>query len=226
MKVTGVIFDMDGVIIDSEPQWMAAQINTLARLGIQITEQDCEQLTRGKRIDELAQVWIERFQLKLDKQALIEEILLCGSQAIRQVGTALPGLYQLLDFLTENHIRLALATSSPPAMIKVVFDRLDLWHYFPIVCSAMDEEYGKPHPAVYLHAVKKLGLSVNECIVIEDSVTGMIAAKAASLRTFVVNPQCHHAQFAIADGHFLSLFDVIKWLEHLSLKNDHIIGKA
>ncbi|WP_150539040.1 hexitol phosphatase HxpB [Actinobacillus vicugnae] len=213
MKVTSVIFDMDGVIIDSEPQWAEAQIHTLAQLGIQITEHDCEQLTRGKRIDELAQVWIDRFQLKLDKQVFMQDILKHGSYAISQAGTALPGLYPLLDFLTQNHFRLALATSSPPMIIKAVFDRLDLWHYFPILCSAMDEEYGKPHPAVYLQAVKKLGVSGNECVVIEDSVTGMIAAKAANLTTFVVNPQAHQAKFAIADERLSSLFDVIKRLE-------------
>lgn len=80
-------------------------------------------------------------------------------------------------------------------------------------CSANDEQYGKPHPAVYLKALQKLGISANECIVIEDSVVELIAAKAASLRTFLVNPDYQNERFAIADARLASLFDVIKKLE-------------
>ncbi|WP_409500732.1 hexitol phosphatase HxpB [Mannheimia glucosida] len=213
MQINSVIFDMDGVMIDSEPQWAEAQIAVLADLGINITEQDCEQLTRGKRIDELSDTWIKKFQLSVSNQALSEAILAHGCAAIEQHGKALTGLYELLDFLKSNHIKLAVATSSPPVVIKAVFDRLKLWDYFPIQCSAMDEEYGKPHPAVYLSAVKKLGIEKQECIVIEDSVTGLIAAKAANLTTFLVNTNYQNEKFSIADKRMASLLDVIEKLK-------------
>lgn len=213
MKISSVIFDMDGVMIDSEPQWAEAQIEVLETLGINITVEDCEKFTRGKRIDELSETWIKKFNLTISNAELSEAILAYGCNAIQKSGSALAGLYELLDFLQSNNIRLAVATSSPPVIIKAVFDRLKLWDYFPIQCTAMDEDYGKPHPAVYLSAVKKLGIEKQECIVIEDSVTGLIAAKAANLTTFLVNPHYQNEKFSIADERMLSLLDVITKLK-------------
>ncbi|MEG9533986.1 hexitol phosphatase HxpB [Mannheimia indoligenes] len=213
MKISSVIFDMDGVMIDSEPQWAEAQIEVLETLGINITVEDCEKFTRGKRIDELSETWIKKFNLTISNAELSEAILTYGCNAIQKSGYALAGLYELLDFLQSNNIRLAVATSSPPVIIEAVFDRLKLWDYFPIQCTAMDEDYGKPHPAVYLSAVKKLGIEKQECIVIEDSVTGLIAAKAANLTTFLVNPHYQNEKFSIADERMFSLLDVITKLK-------------
>ncbi|QLB18233.1 hexitol phosphatase HxpB [Mannheimia granulomatis] len=213
MKISSVIFDMDGVMIDSEPQWAEAQIEVLETLGVNITVEDCEKFTRGKRIDELSETWIKKFNLTISNAELSEAILAYGCNAIQKSGSALAGLHELLDFLQSNNIRLAVATSSPPVIIKAVFDRLKLWDYFPIQCTAMDEDYGKPHPAVYLSAVKNLGIEKQECIVIEDSVTGLIAAKAANLTTFLVNPHYQNEKFSIADERMLSLLDVITKLK-------------
>ncbi|ACA30799.1 hexitol phosphatase HxpB [Histophilus somni] len=213
MQINSVIFDMDGVMIDSEPQWAKAQIAVLAEFGIAITEKECEKFTRGKRIDELSETWIKKFNLSVSNQKLSEAILENGCNAIAQTGIALKGLYELLAFLKSNHIKLAVATSSPPVVIKTIFDRLKLWDYFPIQCSAMDEEYGKPHPAVYLRAVKKLGIEKQECIVIEDSITGLIAAKAANLTTFLVNSNYENEKFSIADERMASLLDVMTKLK-------------
>lgn len=213
MKVTCIIFDMDGVIIDSEPQWAKAQIAALAKLGINITEQDCEKLTRGRRIDQIAKIWIKNFNLQnIDEKALAKVILENAYHAILEEGKAQQGLYELLDFLKHRQFRLALATSSSPIVIKAVFDKLNLWDYFEFQCSADDEPYGKPHPAVYLTAMQKLGVSPSECIVIEDSVTGLIAAKAATLRTFIVNPNFEQPYFSLADQRMATLFDVIHHL--------------
>ncbi|URJ85622.1 HAD family phosphatase [Pasteurella multocida] len=87
------------------------------------------------------------------------------------------GLYELLHFLKARHIKMAVATSSFPKIIQAVFDKLKLWGYFILQCSADDEQFGKPHPAVYLKTIQKLGISSKECLVIEDSVVGLIAAK-------------------------------------------------
>ncbi|RGE48016.1 hypothetical protein MHD_05935 [Mannheimia granulomatis] len=155
----------------------------------------------------------KKFNLTISNAELSEAILAYGCNTIQKSGSALAGLYELLDFLQSNNVRLAVATSSPPVIIKAVFDRLKLWDYFPIQCTAMDEDYGKPHPAVYLSAVKKLGIEKQECIVIEDSVTGLIAAKAANLTTFLVNPHYQNEKFSIADERMLSLLDVITKLK-------------
>lgn len=214
MKINTVIFDMDGVIIDSEPQWAKAQIDTLAECGVTISEQDCEQLTRGKRIDEIAKIWIQTFKLDMDPSIVADNILHKACSYILQEGSAMEGLYPLLEYLQSKQMRMAVATSSAPVIIQAVFDKLKLWDYFVLQCSANDEQYGKPHPAVYLSVLEKLGISSTECIVIEDSVVGLIAAKAASLCTFLVNPNYQNERFAIADARLANLFDVIKRLEN------------
>lgn len=213
MKITSVIFDMDGVMIDSEPQWAEAQIIELAKYGVTITEVDCDKYTRGTRLDQLADIWIQRFNLPVENAVLVEAILERTCQAITQEGMAMTGLYELLDYLKAKNLRLAVATSSPNRVIQAVFERLNIADYFEIQCTAFDEEYGKPHPAVYLRAVEKLAVPKHECLVIEDTVTGLIAAKAASLTAFLVNPNYRQDRFAIADGRFASLLDVVEHLK-------------
>ncbi|MGQ0287064.1 hexitol phosphatase HxpB [Pasteurellaceae bacterium 22721_9_1] len=210
MAIKNVIFDMDGVLIDSEPFWAAAQIESLAQYGVSITEPDCEKYTRGTRIEELVQIWIDMFQIDVDNAILKQQILENVCTKISQQGQAMPGLFELLDFLKTQQISTALATSSNRQVIKAVFDRLNLWDYFPIQCSAADEELAKPHPAVYLSAIKALKATPKECIIIEDSVTGLIAAKAANVRTFIVNEKYSNERFAIADERMASLHQALE----------------
>ena len=96
MAVKNVIFDMDGVLIDSEPFWAEAQIETLAGYGIQISEPDCEKYTRGVRIDELAQIWIDLFNINLDYLLLKQQILDNVCEKISTQGKAMAGIYEVL----------------------------------------------------------------------------------------------------------------------------------
>ncbi|MDH2926573.1 HAD family hydrolase [Lonepinella koalarum] len=213
MTIKYVIFDMDGVLVDSEPFWAESQIETLAQYGVHITEPDCEKYTRGVRVDELATIWCEMFNLAIQSTALRNQIVDTVCQKISANAQPMDGVYELLDFLKEKHIPVALATSSDRQVIKAVFDKLNFWDYFPIQCTAADEELAKPHPAVYLTAVKALNAKVKDCMIIEDSVTGLIAAKAANVRTFIVNEKFNDERFAIADERMASLRDVLAKLK-------------
>lgn len=205
-----VIFDMDGVIIDSEPFWREAQISTLAEYGAVVTVEDCIKHTMGKRIDALAQTWVDMHNLAVDGKTLEVQIVDKLSKLIEQGGQALPGVNELLEALKAKGYRIALATSSTNALIATVLGKLEIRHYFDQVCSADDEEYGKPHPAVYLKAAQKIDVAPKDCIVIEDSATGMIAAKAASMTTFLVSHETHLPKFSLADGNFETLHEVIE----------------
>ncbi|WP_386691001.1 MULTISPECIES: HAD family hydrolase [unclassified Lonepinella] len=209
MTIKHVIFDMDGVLVDSEPFWAESQIETLAQYGVHISEPDCEKYTCGVRVDELATIWCEMFNLPIQSTALRNQIVNTVCQKITDNGQPMDAVYELLDFLKDKHIPIALATSSDRQVIKAVFDKLNFWSYFPIQCTAADEELAKPHPAVYLSAVKALNAKVKDCIIIEDSVTGLIAAKAANVRTFIVNEKFNDERFAIADERMASLRDVL-----------------
>lgn len=206
------IFDMDGVIIDSEPLWQEAQIKVLANHHSSITANDCIRHTMGRRIDDVAKIWCKLHQLavnpKVIEQGIVNEVV----QLIHEKGKAKVGLNELLKFLTANKYQIALATSSNKVVIDAVFTRLGIASYFQIVSSAEDEVYGKPHPAIYINTLKKMNIAPENCIVLEDSVTGLIAAKAASLFTLVTPEDKTDPRFSLADGIFSSMLEVVAYL--------------
>lgn len=209
MNKQAVIFDMDGVIIDSEPLWQTAQIESLALFGVTISREDCERLTMGKRIDDIARTWCDTHSLSVAATELQTMILTRLCDAISRQGEAMKGVYRALETFIARELKIALATSSNHVVIKAVFDRLGLWEKFSVICSAEDEVNGKPHPDVYLSAAKALGVDVSQCLVIEDSFTGLTAAKRAEMTTYLVSPEHHNEKFAIADARFSDLDAVV-----------------
>ena len=115
----------------------------------------------------------------------------------------------MLHDLAQRSLVIGVASSSPPALIDTVIDKLGIRTYFQVLCSAMDEEFGKPHPAVYLTTAARLGVEPHECLVFEDSMTGVRAAKAAGMTTVAV-PAAHQyedGRFTEADLKLRSLND-------------------
>ena len=215
MEKNTFIFDMDGIIIDSEPFWRQAQIETLLKYNITISISDCIKYTMGKRIDDVALIWCQLYQLTVNPKEIEIAIINAVVNLINTKGEAKKGLYELLDFLTKNKYTIALATSSSLPVINAVFNRLSIAKYFKVVCSADNEAYGKPHPAIYINAAKKLGVGIANCYVLEDSVTGLIAAKAASMHTFVIPENNLDPRFSLANNIFSSMLDVKKYLENI-----------
>ena len=216
MILNTFIFDMDGVIIDSEPFWRQAQIKILSTYNVTVTVEDCIKNTMGKRIDDVALTWCQLHQLSINPKILEKEIITAVVQLITEKGKAKKGLFELLDFLTKNNFNIALATSSSKPIIDAVFNRLNIDSYFKVVCSADDEEYGKPHPAIYLKAAKLLEVFPANCLVLEDSVTGLIAAKAASMNTIVIPEDKNDPRFTLANSIFTSMLDVVNYLKPLT----------
>ena len=215
MKPTTFIFDMDGVMIDSEPFWRTAQINLLKDLGHSITVQDCIRYTMGKRIDDVAKTWCDLYSLKIEAKQLEQQILDQVVVNILKDGQAIDGLLDLLHFLKKENYKIGLATSSSWKIIEAVLHKLEVKHFFDEICSADDEQYGKPNPAVYLKVMQKLESKPSECIILEDSVTGMIAAKASMAFTIVLNADISDPKFSIADHRSTSLPSVLSYLKAL-----------
>ncbi|MGY5353796.1 hexitol phosphatase HxpB [Wenyingzhuangia sp. IMCC45467] len=215
MKPTTFIFDMDGVMIDSEPFWRTAQINLLKDLGHSITVQDCVRYTMGKRIDDVAKTWCDLYSLKIEAKQLEQQILDQVVVNILKDGQAIDGLLDLLHFLKKENYKIGLATSSSWKIIEAVLHKLGVKQYFDEICSADDEKYGKPNPAVYLKAMQKLKSKPMECFILEDSVTGMIAAKASMAFTIVLNDDITAPKFSIADHRSTSLPSVLNYLKTL-----------
>lgn len=206
-----VIFDMDGILIDSEPAWEAAKFEVMQRIcGIQITQADAD-ATVGKRVEDIAYAWCKQFNLAPEKQQQIsEEMNNTVIKWIAQHGEALPGVLGSLQWLQQSGLKVALASSSNMQVINAVVDRLQLRDYFVSLNSANELPYGKPHPMVYLETAEKLDVSPLECLAIEDSVNGVIAAKAAQMEAVAIPPQAlqQDPRYSIADRRLDSLLEL------------------
>jgi sugar-phosphatase len=180
------IFDMDGLIIDSEPLWRLAEREVFATVGLELTDEGCRRTT-GLRSDEVVGYWFERRPWTgVDRTEVVRELENGVSRLISERGRALPGVHRAIDLIRGAGLRLALATSSSHEIIHVVLSTLGLVDVFEFACSAADEDRGKPDPAVYLTTVDRLGVAAGDCLAFEDSVAGVRAARAAGTFTIAV----------------------------------------
>lgn len=209
-----VIFDMDGVLIDSEPLWKIAMEKVFSEVGSNLTKADFQK-TVGLRIDEVVRFWHHHegwrnVTPEKVEQAIVEQM----GALIRQNGKPLEGVPEMLKFLAANNKKIGLATSSYAILIDEVLQVLELKSYFNFTHSAEHEEYGKPHPAVYLTAAKKLGVTPARCLVIEDSLNGIVSAKAARMKVVCVPEKTHHPEprLILADYQFESMSALLKAL--------------
>jgi sugar-phosphatase len=184
--IKAIIFDMDGLLVDSEPYWKIAEKICFGKLGLTLTDELLRQVM-GFRLTEVVEHWYN-YQPWGEKnfEAVEADVLETVKQLIIENANALPGVIQTLEFCKNNGYKIALASSSAMSLINVVVDKLNIRHYFDLLVSAEFEPYGKPHPSVFLTTAQKLNVLPTECLVFEDSVNGMIAAKAARMKCFVV----------------------------------------
>ena len=215
--IEGVIFDMDGLMVDSEPLWREAEIAVFAELGVTLTEADCRR-TKGWRTNEVIAYWHGLRPWPGPSVAEVETTLLDRMvDLLSHRSEALPGLMATLNFFTELNVPMAVASSSPRRLIDAVVDHLQVRDRFRALVSAEKEPYGKPHPAVFLNTADQLGVDPTRCLVFEDSLAGLIAAKAARMRAIAVPEASERRRpgFAIADRVLRSLneFSLAIWLE-------------
>jgi sugar-phosphatase len=181
-----VIFDLDGVLLDSEPFWLIAVRQGLLGVGIDPTP-DEYRLTQGMRVDRLVAYWHERYPWeKPTVEVVTAQILDIVLGLIRREGKALPGAQRAVELFAGLGLPLALASSSPMVVIDAALGKLGLSDRFSVIYSAEAEPYGKPHPGVYLSTAARLGVPPQKCLAIEDTVVGLLAAKAAQMACLCV----------------------------------------
>lgn len=215
--VDAVIFDLDGLLIDSEPLWWASEIEVFAGVGLHLDEADCARTT-GLRIDEVVALRYgeQPWPASAGTQAEVtDRVVAAVIDRIGRQGRALPGAVRAVEESARRGLRVGLASSSSRAIILAATARLGLGQRFDAVCSAEGLPLGKPHPAVYLDAAAALAVPPTRCLAVEDSINGVIAAKAARMRCLAVPdvPQRGRREFGIADAVLDSLdeLDDARW---------------
>lgn len=185
-RLSAIIFDMDGILIDSEPTWQKAEFQTMRELGLEISFDDTLQTT-GLRIDQVVSYWYQRFPWdNYDNSEVAGKIVDQVVSYINKDGIAMAGVISALDYCRDKKLKIGLATSSSHAIVDAVLNKLDIRHYFNSTQSAEHLAYGKPHPEVYLNCALELGISPTECIAVEDSFNGLVAARAANMQALAI----------------------------------------
>lgn len=192
IEARGFIFDMDGVVINSNPYHKIAWETFLQKKEIPVDDLYFENVLSG-RTGPTSLKLIFGKNLSPD---LLDKYLLEVDQAYQNIlrqseeNLAIPGIYDFLDSIREQGHRLALATSAPPLNIEMGLENLKLQGVFDVVVGKVDVSKGKPHPEVYLTTLKAIGLPKENCIVFEDSKAGIQSALSAGI-----------AVVGIASGH-------------------------
>jgi sugar-phosphatase len=215
--INTVIFDMDGLLIDSEPLWGQAMREVFATVGVELSMEQASHTT-GLRTVEVVDYWHNFFKWEGKSTELVaNEIIDSITAKIVAEGEVMEGLEYILNYFEQKKFKIGLASSSPLRLIQAAVKHFGIQDRFQVISSAEFETHGKPHPAVYLSCAKALGSTPLQCIAFEDSVTGMTAAKAARMKVVVV-PEIHNrnnARYALADVQLTSLTEF----------NDDILAK-
>lgn len=215
--IEAIIFDMDGLLIDSEPLWHEAEIETANIVGIKMNKEQCFETT-GLKSDKIIEHWYEKHKWKYPSQKKVEERLINKLiSLVEKRGVEKAGAVNILEFFKKKRLKIALASSSQKIIINAVVKKLGIKKYFNAINSAEFEEYGKPHPAVYLKTAKLLKVNPVKCLAFEDSFNGLLAAKSARMKCVCVPDESieNSPKLAIADEVIPSLadFDNKTWKE-------------
>lgn len=195
-----VIFDMDGVLVDSQPYHFKADIDTMAEYGVikdqKFYESFAGTLTadRMRTLKEMFGLDVPVEEMTIKRENMILDIM--GKEDIKPVS----GIPEFLRSIKEKGLTTAVASSSDYKLINLILDRLKIAQYFDSVTSGSDVKRGKPSPDVFLLAAERIGIEPAECLVVEDSENGVKAAKAAGMKVLgYINPTSGKQDLSLAD---------------------------
>ncbi len=203
-----VIFDFDGVITDSEILHLRAFNNVLAQFGIEIDKKDYYTTYLGYTDSDCFKQLIENGLLKIDRQKipeLIEQKNKVFEKLARTEGRTIEGVHEFLNMLAQNNIPMAICSGALLTEIELLLEEAKLRHFFTTIVSAEHVGKGKPHPEGFLLTLKKLNdgrdmpISAEQCVVIEDSLWGLQAAKAAGMHSVAVTNSYDADQLQLAE---------------------------
>ncbi|OZB90576.1 HAD family phosphatase [Paenibacillus sp. XY044] len=219
MPVEAVIFDMDGVLVNSEPIYFEIERSSFAHFGAPVTEEEHHGYV-GVTLKSMWRQVLGKHKLSFP----LEEVLIYHQNNVLDIMAAHPELQPIphvipwLNWLHSRQVPLAVASSSPPSLIRIIMERTGLGTYFTVRLSGEEVESGKPAPDIFLHAAKLLGAEPSSCLVIEDSRNGVKAAKSAGMRCIgYLNPGSGRQDLSLADHVITSYLDIDPIRDSLSI---------
>lgn len=179
--IRAIIFDNDGVLVDSEPLHHRAEAATMRHYGAEIDEEDFKAYV-GMSMARMLKDWIEKFQIKAD----IDEMIQFHESNLRKIFQEevrpTPHVLQLVEYLRGKNYQMAVASSSSRGLVEVGLRKLGIFLLFDSILCGDEVTHLKPNPSIYLQTAKRLAVKPQDCLVIEDSNVGVRAAKAARMR--------------------------------------------
>jgi sugar-phosphatase len=215
MTIEATLFDMDGLLIDSEVLWHEAEVEIFGALGVDLDEAT-DRSTKGLFVTEVVEYWYARYPWSGPSTSEVVDMLLARvGELVETKGRLLPGAVRAIE-LTSARGPVALASSTPLFLIERCLAHFGLDDRFLSLHSAEFEPFGKPHPGVFLTAAAALGVAPDRCLVFEDSSAGVLAAKAGRMTVVAVPTASDRslAAFSLADLVLDSLEDLSEeWLD-------------
>lgn len=204
-----LIFDFDGVIVDSEVHWRSIEHEFLSGIIPNWSESDQEGIL-GMSVYDVHALLVSKYGLKMSREDYIGYYRGLSGQIYGERASLLPGVERLIKAASAEKIPLSVATSSPREWSRIALDRFSLSQYFQNVSSSDDVHgVGKPAPDVYLHAAKALNISPRKCVALEDTKKGIASAKAAGMVCVGIRNSFNESQsFSQADRVLPNLLDI------------------
>src|SRR5947208_13630175 len=180
MSFRAVIFDLDGVLADSEPWWNEIDKKLLGKYGV-VYRGEYHRNVLGVSYQLAVEFYKKMFGLSAPTEELMRRREEIAAEFFANRIGLFPSTRQTLEHLRQMNLRLAVATSSVSASARPFLDRHQLTVFFDVIVTGDEIEHGKPHPDIYLRAAAKLNVAADACLVIEDALAGIAAAKAAKM---------------------------------------------
>jgi HAD superfamily hydrolase (TIGR01509 family) len=181
-----IIFDLDGVLADSEPWWNEIDAQLLREYGEKNYHGQYHENVLGVSYRLAVEFYKKTFGINAPTEELVKRRGEIATEFFADRVDLFPNAKQVLEELRKKKLRLAVATSSVSASARPFLDRHQIGEFFDVIITGDEIERGKPEPDIYLRAVEKLGVPAKECLVIEDSLSGIAAGKAAKMRVAAI----------------------------------------
>jgi HAD superfamily hydrolase (TIGR01509 family) len=207
--IKAVLFDMDGVLVNTETFYIRALIQVLSReIGLKLTEEEVERYAGLVYVEKLRRIFEER-NIRADPYELAEKSRRRFLQIVRGKIRLLPGAKDLIDQLRSAGIKLGIVSSSQRKVIELVLDETNLEGVFDVIIAQEDVKHLKPSSEAYLLASRRLGLRSEDCVAIEDSSHGIISAKSAGMKCIAIaNPNFPVSNYKEADLVVIGLHEI------------------